>query len=125
MNVNILKGLSPFTAFAVPDQQTPSQKARSMYYSSSDQTVDKPPPMTRQEVEESQVDKKATLMSNIIGIAMGILAVYLSWTCNTKKGDSTLLKVIYAIFAFLFAPLYLIIYLFIVRGTCGKLQNTE
>lgn len=53
-----------------------------------------------------------------IGILIGVIAAYLSWTCNTSKGISTVEKVIYALFAYLFGGLYLIYY-FLVHYPCG------
>lgn len=58
---------------------------------------------------------KQNIMSQILSLFFGVFAAYLSWTCNTVEGVSVGLKVFYAFFAFLFGPLYLIIYA-IMRG---------
>lgn len=58
---------------------------------------------------------KQNIGSQIFSLLVGIFAVYLSWNCNTVEGVSVPLKVLYAFFAFLFGPLYLIFYA-IMRG---------
>lgn len=61
----------------------------------------------------------ATIGSVVFGVAIGALAVYLSWTCNTAAGVDTAGKVIYAIFAYLFGFLYLIFYALFRAGRCA------
>lgn len=56
-------------------------------------------------------------ISIVLGTLVGIYAVYLSWSCNTKQGVNALAKVIYAIFAWIFGMLYLILY-FLFRRPC-------
>jgi hypothetical protein len=65
--------------------------------------------------EYRQQAPKQNIGGQLISLVLGIFAGYLSWTCNTVEGVSTPLKVFYAFFAFLFGPLYLIIYA-IMRG---------
>jgi len=72
-------------------------------------------------------------MTVVIGLPFygifGLFAFYLSWTCteNLVKfgefGDSpfgTLIRIIYAVMAFLFWPLYLILYFFFFMGGCSS-----
>ena len=47
----------------------------------------------------------------IVSIVIGIFAFYLSWQCNTALGYHVVVKVIFAVFAFLFGLIYLILYL--------------
>jgi hypothetical protein len=59
--------------------------------------------------------------TSIISFIVGVLAVYLSWNCNTIQGHSVLAKIFYAFFAFLFGTLYLIFYVIyhgILDGPC-------
>jgi hypothetical protein len=67
--------------------------------------------------------------SSVVYFLLGAFAFYLSWTCteNLVKfgefGDSpfgTLIRIIYAVMAFLFWPLYLILYFFFFMGGCSS-----
>lgn len=51
----------------------------------------------------------------ILGILIGVYAVYLSWSCNTKQGVTVIPKIIYGVFAWIFGTLYLILYFFMRR----------
>lgn len=67
----------------------------------------------------TEMEKKSQMSPLIsFGMLIGILAAYLSWTCNTAQGLGTPEKVIYALFAYLFGGFYLIYYFF-VRYPCG------
>ena len=61
---------------------------------------------------------KQNVLSTVFGIAIMILCIYLSWTCNTKGGENVIMKVIYAFFAAFFNILYLIYYLLFRKGYC-------
>jgi hypothetical protein len=54
----------------------------------------------------------------IIAIILGFVAFYLSWQCNTALGYSSVEKACYALFAFLFGGVYIIMYLIFRAGTC-------
>ena len=73
----------------------------------------------------SEKDKQIVMIANIISLLLGGWAVYLSWTCNTLKGVSTGMKVLYAFFAFLFGPFYLLYYLIANRGECNLLKQSQ
>jgi len=45
---------------------------------------------------------------------IGLIAAYLSWTCNTAKGYTFMEKVIFSFFAYIFGGIY-ILYYFMVR----------
>lgn len=49
----------------------------------------------------------------------GIIAVYLSWSCNTHHGFGMGSKIVFAIFPFLSSWGYLLNYLFFKAGTCN------
>lgn len=60
-----------------------------------------------------------TIISIIIGFCIGIFAAHLSWSCNTAEGYSTGVKIIYAVFAFIFGLIYLLFYLIFRAGKCN------
>lgn len=65
------------------------------------------------------------LVSFAIGIILGIVAVYLSWTCNTALQYNFGLKVFFAIFAYIFGLLYLILYILMRYDTCAYIKKTN
>jgi len=56
---------------------------------------------------------------SVLHVVLFMLAVYLSWSCNTMKGISVLMKVLYASVAGIFSVLYTFIYL-IIRLSTGR-----
>jgi len=52
---------------------------------------------------------------------LALISIYISWSCNSVDNYSTIWKIIYAFFAFLFSPLYLLYAWFIgnFSGKCG------
>ncbi len=70
--------------------------------------------------EASMLDK---IKNNIVSVVIGLLAAYLSWTCNTAFGTGLVMKVIYALFAYLFGFLYIIIYFIFLKGKCDIQQS--
>lgn len=60
----------------------------------------------------------ADILSFVLGIIIGLYAAYLSWQCNSKMNYGTFLKVIFAIFAYIFGLVYLILYLIMRYDTC-------
>lgn len=67
--------------------------------------------------------KETSILVQIISIAVGCLAAYLSWTCNTLTETNVVLKVIFAIFAFLFGFIYLILYFIFRWGDCRYIRE--
>jgi hypothetical protein len=65
------------------------------------------------------------LISFAIGIIIGIVAVYLSWTCNTAMQYNFALKVFFAIFAYLFGLIYIILYIIMRYDTCSYIKRTN
>jgi len=77
--------------------------------------------------KESFVEVDSTVSSGsiaaiILPILLGIVAVFLSWSCNSQSNMGTGLKIVYAVFAFLFGGLYLIFYLLFRAGRCAPQQ---
>lgn len=58
-------------------------------------------------------------------IVFGIIAVWLSWKANTLAGWNVLAKLIFAIFAFLFGLVYVIIYLVCKLDLVNVIQKTN
>ena len=61
-------------------------------------------------IEPFSSDKDATTVAFVFSLVAGIFCVYLSWSCNTKNGVETPLKLMYAFFAWFFGIFYLIFY---------------
>ena len=72
-------------------------------------------------------------MTGVVGVPFyaifGLFAFYVSWTCTenlAKFGHfgecplGTLIRIVYAVMAFLFWPLYLILYFFFFMGQCSS-----
>lgn len=59
----------------------------------------------------------------LISLFIGIYAAMLSWRCNTALGMGVLPKAIFALFAFLFGLVYLILYLILRWSDCKVLQE--
>lgn len=53
---------------------------------------------------------KVDWFSTVIGILIAVTAAYLSWTCNSALGYSTLEKVVWAFGSGIFGTLYLLYY---------------
>ena len=60
---------------------------------------------------------KQNIAGTLMYLAVSIFAVYLSWNCSTKEGLDIVMKVIYALFAFIFNIFY-IIYYALFRRSC-------
>lgn len=61
------------------------------------------------------------VLSFILGVVIGLYAAFLSWQCNTKLSYNMFLKVIFAIFAYLFGLVYLVLYVVMRWDTCRRL----
>lgn len=74
--------------------------------------------MTQPTPAQQNTIKISDILSFILGVVIGLYAAYLSWQCNTKMAYSTFLKVIFAIFAYIFGLVYLVLYLIMRFDTC-------
>jgi hypothetical protein len=59
--------------------------------------------------------------SEYLPLILGLIAAYISWNCNTRKGYTLIEKIIFSFFAFIFGGLYLFYY-FLVRYDECKLK---
>ena len=62
----------------------------------------------------------------IVGIALSVFAVYLSWTCSSRQGQPLLMKIVLAVLAALFSIIYIIVHLVLVwtaRLSGGRLPE--
>jgi hypothetical protein len=94
-------------------------------------------PRLRESFAEQPADKKAgdaaaapppappkrSWLSFVISTAIGAYAAYLSWQCNTLTETHIVLKVLFAIVAFAFGLLYLLLYLIFRRGDCAFIRE--
>jgi hypothetical protein len=60
------------------------------------------------------------LLIFFIYLAISVVAVYLSWTCNTKANYPMSVKIACAINAYTFGIFYIIYYFIAVSGKCDK-----
>jgi len=58
---------------------------------------------------EKQKKSSSKMIYVVIHLIIGVVAVYLSWNCNHT--ETTLMKVLYAFFAYIFSGFYIIYYL--------------
>ena len=65
------------------------------------------------------------IVSFIISILIGLFAIYLSWTCNSTMNYNTVLKVIYAFFAYFFGIIYIILYMIMRYDTCTYIESSK
>ena len=70
----------------------------------------------------SSQESSITATTFVFWVVVGFFGIYLSWTCNSASNTPTLLKVIYAFFAWFFGIFYLIFYYFYnyLGKQCGK-----
>lgn len=79
-----------------------------------------PPPPSYMPQEERRL-KVSDVLSFILGVLIGVYAAYLSWQCNSKLKYNTFLKAIFAVFAYIFGLVYLILYVVMRWDICRKL----
>lgn len=77
--------------------------------------------VTSEGITNKNTNTKYSYLSTILGLVIGLYAAYLSWQCNSKVQHNIFLKVIYAIFAFFFGLVYLILYLLMRWDVCSRL----
>jgi len=75
-------------------------------------------------VDVGSAVKKAAIVgivSLVVSILIGLFAAYLSWTCHENVIYSSVpARILFAIFAFLFGTLYLIIYALFKTSNCSS-----
>lgn len=72
---------------------------------------------------DMQIDA-ATFVGIALGVVLGMLAVYLSWGCNTAMGYSTPVKAVFATFAFFFGLTYIVLYILLRWDVCRRVQGS-
>lgn len=65
----------------------------------------------------------AQVISVILSILLGLLAFYLSWTCNTALGYHIVIRTFFGVFAFLFGLTYILLYILMRWDTCAKITK--
>lgn len=65
------------------------------------------------------------ILNLILSIILGFIAFYLSWSCNTALNYHILIKSIFAIFAFLFGFVYIILYFLFRWDTCSSILSKK
>lgn len=72
----------------------------------------------KKEKENFADDTAGSIVGSLFSIFIGVAAVWLSWNCNV--GVTTPLRVIYAIFAYIFGIIYIILYFILLRDKCDN-----
>ena len=75
----------------------------------------------KEEFTEDINYQKINIIGYILVITIGIYAAYLSYTCNSKENVNDVLKVIYAILAYIFGLFYLLYYFLFRNEHCSTL----
>ena len=63
--------------------------------------------------------QQATFFSYLLSLAITVIAIYLSWTCNSATGMDPVLKVGYAFVAGMFGVVYVVCYMIFRAGNCA------
>jgi hypothetical protein len=100
MDTVLLNTIPGISLWKMANKQTKKEKEKEKFSDASDTTI--------------------AVIANLISLALGVGAAYLSWQCNTAADVPTAQKVLFAFFAFLFGFLYLILYAIFLSGRCGS-----
>ena len=65
----------------------------------------------------SGINNDVLIIGVILSICIGLYAGYLSYECSSKHGESTVLKLLYSVLAFIFGLFYLL-YHFLFKHKC-------
>jgi hypothetical protein len=60
---------------------------------------------------------------NIVSVLIGLVCIYISWTCNTKEGVNIFAKIVYSFFAFMFGIFYLLYYFLVRQYFCNPFDD--
>ncbi len=72
---------------------------------------------------ENYFCKMGDILSFLLYLLISMFSLYLSWECNTQRGLSTLVKLFYGFFAFMFGSMYLLFYIIFINGTCVPIKK--
>ena len=70
--------------------------------------------------DEEDPAQTSSTGADLMTLLVSAAAAWLSWQCNTKRGEDTGTKVVYALFAFFFGWFYLIYYFISGKNNCAK-----
>lgn len=74
--------------------------------------------------KETETKQHITILDGLIfimGVAIGLYAAYLSFQCNSKLKYNMILRVLFAVFAYVFGLVYLILYVVMRWDVCNAL----
>lgn len=63
-----------------------------------------------------------SVFSVVLSVLIGVVALWLSWQCNTWMGYHWIIKAIYGAFAFLFGLTYIVLYILLRWDVCMVLR---
>lgn len=63
------------------------------------------------------------IIALIVGIFIGIAAMFLSWTCNTAIDYPVWMRSFFAFFAFIFGTSYILLYIIMRHDTCRYIKK--
>ena len=63
------------------------------------------------------------IIALIVGIFIGIAAMFLSWTCNTAIDYPVWMRSFFAFFAFVFGTSYILLYIIMRHDTCRYIKK--
>lgn len=74
---------------------------------------------------ENRLKTRTTLhiISILVSLGFGVLAFYLSWTCNTAMGYHAALRVVFGGTAFFFGFTYVLLYILLRYDTCYAIMK--
>ena len=64
------------------------------------------------------------IVAMVVGIIIGTVAAYLSWSCNTALNYNLGLKVVFAVLAYIFGLLYILLYMIMRYDTCSYIKKS-
>ena len=70
-----------------------------------------------------QVLSLGGIIALIVGIFIGIAAMFLSWTCNTAIDYNVWMRSFFAFFAFVFGTSYILLYIIMRHDTCSYIKK--
>lgn len=86
-----------------------------------------PPKEEKFTLQEFTMDKywMYRILIEVCILLLSVYAAYLSWTCNDALGYTTLVRVIFAFFAFVFGVFYVIFYAIFRSDACSRLLSSR
>ena len=82
-----------------------------------------PPAPAPSSSSKFQVLSFGGIIALIVGIFIGIAAMFLSWTCNTAIDYHVWMRSFFAFFAFIFGTSYILLYIIMRHDTCRYIKK--